>query len=270
MKPSKQPIKLFLADVDGTLVTHDKVLTDRAQKAVRDLKAKGILFAITSGRPPKGMKMVIDPLAIETPVAGFNGGLFTNPDLSEIEQHTLPPEIAKKAAGIILKSGLDCWVYRDDDWYVRDLKAPHVDREKSTVKFDPKVTDDIEALLDHAIKIVGISDDLDLVAKVEKQVQEAVGTDATAARSQPYYLDVTHKDANKGTVVAFLAKRYGIDPGAIATIGDMPNDVTMFQVSGLSIAMGNASDEVKAKADCTTDSYEDEGFAKAVEKYLLN
>ncbi len=270
MKPNKQDIKLFLADVDGTLVTHDKILTERAQKAVHDLKAKGIMFAITSGRPPKGMKMVIDPLKIETPVAGFNGGLFSNPDLTTIEENTVPNDTARKAADIMLKAGLDVWVYKGEDWFVRDVKAPHVDREKWTVKFEPKVTDDIESLLDGAVKIVGCSDDLDLVAKVEKQVQDAVGDQASAARSQPYYLDVTSRDANKGFVVGYLAKKYGIDPGAIATIGDMPNDVNMFKVSGLSIAMGNASDDVKKQADVTTDSYEDEGFAKAVEKYLLN
>ena len=83
-------IKLFLADVDGTLVTKEKVLTERAQQRVRDLRKAGIAFAITSGRPPKGMEMLLQPLAIDTPIAGFNGGQWVNPDLSIIEGHTLP------------------------------------------------------------------------------------------------------------------------------------------------------------------------------------
>ncbi len=269
-KPARQPIKLLLADVDGTLVTHDKMLTDRAVKAVRALKDHDIRFAVTSGRPPMGMKMLIEPLAIDTPLAGFNGGLFVNPDLSTIEEHTVPPDVAKQAAGIILENGVDCWVYRGEDWFVRDPGAPHVDREKWTVKFEPKVTDNIESLLDKAVKIVGVSDDKDLMARVEKKVQDAVGDGASAARSQAYYLDITHRDANKGTVLASLSRRLGIDAGAIATIGDMSNDVLMFDRSGLSIAMGNASDEVRGKADESTDSNEDEGFAKAVEKYLLD
>jgi hydroxymethylpyrimidine pyrophosphatase-like HAD family hydrolase len=56
----------------------------------------------------------------------------------------------------------------------------------------------------------------------------------------------------------------------IATIGDQPNDVLMFQRSGFSIAMGNASDEVKMRADATTDSCNDEGFAKAMERFILS
>ena len=263
-------IKLFLADVDGTLVTKDKVLTDRAQKAVHTLDAKGIKFALTSGRPPKGMAMLIGPLKVTTPIAGFNGGLFVNADMSIIESHTLDPAAAKKTVEMIEKQGLDVWVYSGDDWLLRDLDAPHREREEHTVKFAPKVVKEFtDEHLQAAVKIVGVSDDLDKVAACEKAVQEALGKNASAARSQPYYLDVTHPQANKGGVVAYLCKTLKIDAGQIATIGDQPNDVLMFKPSGFSIAMGNASDSVKKEADAVTDSYDDEGFAKAVEKYLL-
>ena len=216
-----------------------------------------------------GMKMLIKPLGIDTPVGGFNGGLFANADLSTIEEHAVAADVARQAVKVILDCGIDCWVYRGEDWFVRDPKASHVDREKWTVKFEPKVTGDLDSLLDGAVKIVGVSDDHELMAKVEKQMQEAVGARASAALSQPYYLDVTNSDANKGTVLAFLARRLNLQPSQIATIGDMPNDVLMFKPSGFSIAMGNASDEVKKQAHETTDSNEDEGFAKAVERFFL-
>ena len=78
MKP-RNGIRLFLADVDGTLVTKDKVLTQAAKAAVRDLRNAGVIFAITSGRPPRGMAMLVDPLALKAPIAGFNGGVFVIP-----------------------------------------------------------------------------------------------------------------------------------------------------------------------------------------------
>ena len=96
-----------------------------------------------------------------------------------------------------------------------------------------------------------------------------LGKTVSAARSQPYYLDVTNPEANKGGVVAYLARTLGIPPGQIATIGDMPNDVLMFKPSGFSIAMGNASKAVQGEADAVTDSFDDEGFAKAVERFML-
>jgi Cof subfamily protein (haloacid dehalogenase superfamily) len=266
----KLKISLVLADVDGTLVTEEKVLTDRAQAAVRRLRDAGIRFAITSGRPPAGMAMLFDPLQLDTPIAGFNGGLFVNRDLSIIEQKTLPADLAASAIDLIHKHGMDAWVYRGNDWLITKADAPHVAREAWTVKFQPKVVADVAEALDGVAKIVGISDDLDRVQKCEADAQAAFGQRATAARSQPYYLDITNKDANKGAVVDYLVSHLGVPAAEIATIGDQPNDVLMFKRSGFSIAMGNASDQVKAQASATTDGYNDEGFAKAMERFILN
>jgi len=270
-EPSKtaQKISLFIADVDGALVTKDKILTDRARKAVQDLHDAGIQFAITSGRPPRGMKMLVAPLDLQNPIAGFNGGMFVKPDLTIIEQHTIPKEIVPQIIETINKHDLDVWVYKGNDWYIQKKDAPHVDREEWTVKFPPTVVKSYDDLYDGAIKIVGISDDLDAVARCEKDAQAQFGDKVSAARSQPYYLDVTNPDANKGHVAEWLSKRLNIPMNEIATIGDQPNDVLMFKKSGLSIAMGNASPEVQAQATKVTTSYEDEGFANAVERFVF-
>jgi Cof subfamily protein (haloacid dehalogenase superfamily) len=262
-------ISLVVADVDGTLVTAEKVLTARAAKAVKALHASNIGFAITSGRPPRGMAMLIEPLNLRTPIAGFNGGIFVQPDMVVLEQHLLAADAARRAHDIILGMGLDVWVYCGNDWFVRDISAPHVAREQWTVKFAPTVVGDFKELLASAVKIVGVSDDFDLVARCEKATQDALGATASAARSQPYYLDVTHPAANKGTVVTTLSKVLAIPVAEIATMGDMPNDVLMFRKSGISIAMGNASPEVQRQADFVTASYNDEGFAKGIERFVL-
>jgi Cof subfamily protein (haloacid dehalogenase superfamily) len=263
-------ISLLLADVDGTLVTRDKILTERAQSAVQRLHRAGVRFAITSGRPPKGMAMLIEPLALDTPIAGFNGGMFVRPDLSIIEGRTLAPDAAARTVDLILDHGLDAWVYAGNEWLIRDPKAPHVDREAWTVKFPPKVVRDFGGVLDQAVKIVGISDDYDLVKRCEADAQKALGDRATAARSQPYYLDVTHRDANKGFVADYLSRSLSIPSAEIATIGDQPNDVLMFKRSGFSIAMGNSGDDVKRQASAITDSNDDDGFAKAIERFILS
>jgi Cof subfamily protein (haloacid dehalogenase superfamily) len=263
-------ISLVLADVDGTLVTADKVLTSRAGAAVKALHTAGIAFAITSGRPPRGMAMLIDPLALRTPIAGFNGGILVKPDMTILEQHVLAGDAARRALEVILHNGMDAWVYSGKDWLVRDPNAPHVAREQWTVKFAPTVVENFDGVLDSAVKIVGVSDDHDLVARCETDARDALGTGASAARSQPYYLDITHPAANKGAVVTTLSKLLSVPVSQIATIGDMPNDVLMFRNSGLGIAMGNASLDVQAQADVVTASYEDEGFAKAIETFILS
>ena len=266
-----QPVQLVIADVDGTLVTKEKILTPRAVASVNKMRDAGVKFAITSGRPPLGMAMLIDPLSITEPVAAFNGGVLIQPDLKTVvRENFLPPDVIKKALQLILDHKLDAWVYTDKDWFVRDVNAPHVAREQWTVKFPPKVTKDIHSLTGRIAKIVGVSDDLDLVARCEKDVQDATGDQASAARSQPYYLDVTSPKANKGEVVLAFMDLLKIPAAQIATIGDMPNDVNMFKKSGVSIAMGQASPEVQKAATYVTTSSEDEGFANAMEKFILS
>jgi Cof subfamily protein (haloacid dehalogenase superfamily) len=262
-------IRLVIADVDGTLVTQNKILTPRAIEAVQRLRQAGIAFSITSGRPPLGMQMLIAPLALTEPIAAFNGGVLVRPDLSVISQSFVPADTGARVIEAILRHGLDVWVYTDRDWLVRDASAAHVAREQWTVKFAPTVVPDFAPHLDHVAKIVGISDDLPAVAACEADVQRDSGNQVSAARSQPYYLDVTHPDANKGHVVTALSELLSIPPAQIATIGDMPNDVLMFRKSGLSIAMGNASADVQRQAQFVTTSNEEEGFAKAMEKLIL-
>lgn len=263
-------IRLLLADVDGTLLTRDKVLTDDAKAAVRDLRRAGIVFAITSGRPPRGMRMLIEPLGLDGPIAGFNGGVLFNPDMSVIESHRLDAATARRTVDLILGRGLDVWIYTANDWLIRDPKAAHVPHETSNVRFGATVVPSFTPEhLAQVVKIVGISDDLALVAACEKAAQDTLGETVSAERSQPYYLDVTHPEANKGAVAVTLSRLHDIPLASIATIGDMSNDIPMFRKSGLSIAMGTASNEVKAQAHEVTDGTENEGFAKAVRRFIL-
>ena len=255
--------------MDGTLVTDDKVLTDRAIAAVHRLRDAGLVFAVTSGRPPRGMEMLVEPLDLATPIAAFNGGEIVDRAMTVVEQHTLPEHIVVPVADHMASFHLDVWVYRGTEWYVPDPKGPHVDREAWTVKFEPKVMHGLDGLTDGVVKLVGVSDDHDAIAAATTGVREAFGDHVTAAASQPYYLDVTHPNANKGFVAQYLARRYQLDPGEIATIGDMPNDILMFAHSGLSIAMGNADPEVKRAARRVTKRNDEEGFAYAVERFVL-
>jgi Cof subfamily protein (haloacid dehalogenase superfamily) len=262
-------IRLVIADVDGTLVTQDKVLTARAISSVSRLREANVLFTITSGRPPKGMKMLIDALGLSEPIFAFNGGVVINPDYSVIASHLVTSDLAAEALRFISEHGLDGWLYTETDWCVLDSNAPHVAREQWTVQFPPTVVSDFGPHLEHVVKVVGVSDDLPAVARCEKEMQARCGTRISAERSQPYYLDVTNLNANKGEVVLMLSKLLAIPLEQIATIGDQPNDVLMFKKSGVSIAMGNASEEVQEAAAYVTTSNEEEGFANAMERFVL-
>ena len=259
-----------ISDVDGTLVTDDKALTARAEAAVAELRASGILFSIISSRPPRGLRMLIERLGIETPVGGFNGGVIATPDLAVVTEHLLSSQVARRAVDTLNARGVEVWVFSGQNWLLRDPDGPYVPLEQHTVGFRPTIVEDFGSALDAAAKIVGVSKDFDLLEQCEHDVQAALADSAFVARSQRYYLDITHPLANKGVALTEIAKLLGIPLTEIAAIGDGSNDVAMFERSGLSIAMGNASPQVQRAADFVTESNRDDGFANAIEQFILS
>ena len=213
--------------------------------------------------------MLVHPLEMRGPMAAFNGGIIVQPDMTIVDERALPADVTAAAIDTIRSHGLYPWIYSGTEWYLTDPDAPHAARESRTVQFQPTIVPSYDGLLDRVVKIVGASDDHAQVASCETVVQQEFGTHASANRSQPYYLDVTHPTANKGVVVERLSHYYKIPLEQIATLGDQLNDVLMFHRSGLSIAMGNASEEVQRQATCVTASNEDEGFARAIEELIL-
>ena len=262
------PISLVVSDVDGTLVTKDKRLTDHAKTAAQRLRQAGIGFTITSSRPSIGMRFLIEPLAISLPVGAFNGSSIVDPQMKPVEQHLIPTSAAERSVKILIEFGVDIWVFTPDKWLICNPEGQYVAHEQRTIRADPTIVTDFSPYLSSTCKIVGASADAPHLEACEKVMQEALGKEAEAIRSQTYYLDVTPPGYNKGTFVQAMARRLGISTDAVATIGDMQNDLAMFRVSGLSIAMGNAADNVKREATYVTTTNEQEGFAGAIEMIL--
>jgi Cof subfamily protein (haloacid dehalogenase superfamily) len=261
-------IALVISDVDGTLLTKDKTLTDDALAAVRRLREAGIAFTITSSRPTIGMRFLIEPLGITLPVGPFNGSAIVDPEMNPVEQHLIPASAVERSLEVLNQFGADIWLFTNDKWLTRNGDGEYVPNEKRAIRADPTIVADFSPYLSSACKVVGSGSDPALLERCEAAMQNALGAQATAIRSQSYYLDVTPPGCDKGTFVQATARRLGISTGAVATIGDMHNDVAMFKVSGVSFAMGNASDEIKRQATHVTASNEEEGFAKAIEMIL--
>jgi Cof subfamily protein (haloacid dehalogenase superfamily) len=265
----KRRIRALVSDVDGTLVTDDKVLTRRTQEAVAQVRAAGIAFSIISSRPPRGLRMLVEPLALSTPMACFNGGVLVSAQLTRTEEHLLPPAVAERVFDFLDRHGVDAWLFTVESWLLRDPGRPYVDLEKRTVRFPPDIVEDLSGNLGGAAKIVGVSADFACLRKLEADARAAFAGQASVALSQPYYLDFTHPRANKGAALLALSALLAIPPAEIAVIGDAANDVAMFEKAGVSIAMGNARPEVKRAADGVTASNAQDGFAAAVERFIL-
>ncbi|KJC49674.1 hydrolase [Bradyrhizobium sp. LTSP885] len=259
---------LVVSDVDGTLLTKDKILTDDAKAAVGKLHAAGIGFTIVSSRPTIGMGFLVAPLGITLPIGAFNGSSIVDAQLKPVAQHLIPSAVAKRCIDLLTDHGVDIWLFTNDKWLTRNPEGEYTAHEQRTIKHDPTIVTDFTPYIGQACKIVGASSDATLLQRCEAEMQQAVGNQAIAVRSQTYYLDVTPPGHDKGTFVVDIAKRLGVALENVATIGDMQNDLPMFAKSGVSFAMGNASDDVKARATDVTETNEHDGFARAMDIVL--
>ena len=261
-------IALVVSDVDGTLLKKDKTLTDAARTAAGRLSDAGIGFTIVSSRPTIGMQFLVEPLGIKLPIGAFNGSSIVDPQMNPVEQQLIPKSAVERSLDILNQFGVDIWLFTNDQWLTRNGAGDYVSHEQRTIRHDPAIVSDFTPYLARACKIVGSSSDPDLLIRCEAAMQQALGMPATAVRSQTYYLDITPPGCDKGTFVQAMARRLGISTDAVATIGDMQNDLPMFRTSGTSFAMGNATDDVKKQATHVTASNEDDGFAKAMDVIL--
>ncbi len=262
-------IEMLVSDVDGTLLEQDKTISRRTMDAVAAVRSRGIRFTVISGRPPRGMKFLIESLALTGPVAARNGALILWPNMSILQATTLELDVAAGAAEIIVQYGLELWLYTVTDWLVTDRQSPRVRHEVSVVRHEPELFRPGGTLPMGITKVLGVSDDHPLVERCEAAVMAKFGNQVSASRSQPHYLDVTARGADKGRGLAELLAIAGVSPSATAVIGDGPNDIPMFQRAGLSIAMGNGSEPVRRAATVTTASNAQDGFALAVDRYIL-
>ena len=267
-KPAKR-VALVLSDIDGTLLDDNKKLTAGAPAAVQRLYRAGIRFTIASARPPRMTRELVRVLQVREPLACFNGALVVSPDEVVLQELPIAPSDAQAVADQIIQGGFDLWVWTDADWYVSNPTGPHVDHHEAQMgrKATPLPSRDMSRF--RVLKLVGVSDNYDALANAEKAMSELPHTSISATRSSPYYLDVTDAKANKGQVALTLSAMLHIPTSEIATIGDMNTDALMFRHTRVSIAMGNALDDVKAQAKYVTKSNDQDGFAYAMDHFVL-
>jgi len=263
-------IRLVVSDVDGTLLDSEKRLTDRAKDAVRKLREAGIGFSIISARPPAGVRELAAELGLTEPIGCMNGAVIISPRLEILRETPLEQSDTRKAGTIILAFGLALWAFVGCEWYATDSSGPHVTAHMELLGHPPLPLENVDDLPPRVDKLVGVSDDYTAVEGCELVVRNQCGVHVSATRSQQHYLDVTNAHADKGTGVEQLAELMQVPLAEVATIGDMPTDTFMFRKSGLSIAMGNANPEVKSQATAVTAANDQEGFAVAMEKYVLS
>ena len=263
------PIRLVVTDVDGTLVKHDKTLDPSTIAAVARLREAGIRFCLVSSRPPHGLDVLLGSLSVDTPRAGFNGGEILDPHDNLVSELLLDADAVRHAVTHLTANGVDSWLFGEGRWLLTNPHAHYIPREKLSVQLDPTQVPDFAPYYGRVHKLMATCEDFALMARMEREVAALLAGRATVLRSQNYYLDVTHPKANKGFAAQQLARALGIEDSQMCCLGDMPNDVPMFDIAGLSICMGNAPEAVQASAQHVTGDNEGTGWADAIDRFVL-
>ena len=262
-------IRLLVSDIDGTLVTKDKELTTQVRQAAGQLAEHGVKLVLVSSRPPHGVALFAEALHLDTPRAAFNGGTFTAPDGTVLHADLLAEDVAREAIAYLRGQAITPWLFTTQAWLLTDPDGDYVNWEQHTVKMQPRTVPDLAPYAAQAGKIMAASKDFAKLATCETDLQQRLQGRASVHLSQDYYLDITHPNANKGEAVREAARLLNVDLAETACIGDMPNDLPMFDVAAYSIAMGNAPKAMQARADYVTDSNQDSGWAKAVTGFVI-
>ncbi len=265
----KPPVRLLVSDIDGTLVRHDKNLSDAVVGAIGRAREAGVEVSLISARPPSGMLWIAQRLQLTNAIGAFNGGTIVRPDGSLLAAARLDPVVAGRAMALLSHPAVMPWLFADGQWYATTLEHSHVARERKAANVEPVITQDFGSLLARVDKIVGVSHDPQLLEGLEESVALALGRAATVARSQPYYLDITAPAANKGDGITALAAAAGVALEEVVVIGDERNDLAMFARAGLSIAMAQGPATVRAAADRVTWSNDEDGVAHAIDEIIL-
>ena len=262
-------IRLVVTYMDGTLLTPEKQITPRSIETISALHAAGVPVCLVSSRPPAGIEMYLDAIGLTTPYGALNGASVFNADRSIHTQLTLPPDVISDTLDMFNVHHLDTWLFRGHDWLIKNSAGPYVATEKRVIRQEPVIVDNFAEHMSGIGKVTGSSTDYTMMHDQELEIGRLMEGRASVARSSQWYLDVTPLNANKGYALCKIAEMYGVAPHEVACIGDMNNDLPMFDKAGLAIAMGQTSPEVMAQAHYITASNSQEGWAEAMRTLVL-
>ncbi len=270
-------VRMLALDMDGTALTRMKKLTPRTEKAIRDALDAGIVTVVVTGRPMTGAPKEVLAIPGIRYVITSNGAITYDLETNEyLRTACLVPEVAKEIAKLPMEHELIHSVFLDGVGYCEPL---YYNKQMDFYRGSPleqyffdsrKSTDDIHGTIDAS---VAGAENIWFVTKTPEQQQE-LNTyvrehwDVHTVLMGKTDVEIGHPNAEKGKAVKELAQMLGIEPGQIVSFGDNGNDVGMFQIAGISVAMGNAPEHIREQADLTADTNEEEGVAKVIEWIL--
>lgn len=262
-------IKLVVTDIDGTIAKYDSTFTPEMVNEIKKLNKKGIKIVLASGRMHPGVFPVAEILGLDTPVVSYQGAMvreFKNSD--KILWHkSISHDLVLEVIEFLKQFDVHINLYSDDILYTQDDNYME-DYTKGRFVTYTKVKSFNSIKLGLISKLLVIEYDKEKIAKVKKALEKKFNSKLTFVLSTPYYLEITANGATKGEAVKFLADYYNYNLSEILCCGDQDNDISMIQIAGVGIAMGNASEGLKKVADYICGTVDENGLIEAFERFI--
>lgn len=265
-------IKMVATDIDGTIFNSEfGGFTPKVVECVKKLTAQNVKVVLVTGRMHKSATFLADELGLDTPIVSYQGGMIKeNKENGECYyRKNLDNEKAKEIIKWARENNIHINLYIDDILYVEnDNETIKKYTGVRYIKYKVCNFDDLE--INNVNKILAI--DYSNAEKVSEWVDflSKKYPDLYIVKSTPYFCEISHKDARKSCAVEFLCKKWGIKKEEVLTIGDQNNDIELLKSGGVKVAMGNGTPELKECADFITDTVQNDGFVKAVEKFIFH
>lgn len=265
--------KMIVLDLDDTLLRNDHTISERTKATLMEAQKIGVKVVLASGRPTQGMTTIAKDLSLDkygSFILSFNGGKIINCQTNEETfSSTLSLENIQELYETSRKQGVFIHTYVGDE-IITDQENPYTDIESQLTGLPIRVVDNfLESVTEPVVKMLMLEAP-DKLGEAEKAIQAEMGQKYSIMRSKPFFLEFTELGITKGESLNQLIQSLGIKREEVIAIGDSYNDLSMIEFAGLGVAMGNAADAIKEKADYITDTNMNEGVAKVVEEFILN
>ena len=263
-------IKLFVSDIDGTLLVSGQKISARNIQAVQKMAAAGITVTIATGRMYRAALPIAQELGVNVPIITYNGALIKSVAGEILHQEYLPADLIVEIVNFFEKKNWYLQNYSNDELFCA-FRNNYTDLYEVTQKVQAKEVG-WKGLREHTnsvCKLLGINANLEETLERVKLVKAEFGDRIAVTKSHPQFIEIMMPGVSKAAAVKILAEKLGVKKSEIMAIGDSDNDLPMLQAAGQSVAMGNATDEIKSACTFVTTNCEDDGFADAVEKFVF-
>lgn len=262
-------IKLVVTDLDGTLLNKNHEVTETNKKAVRAAVDLGVTVTIATGRMYSSALPYAKQLGVDVPIITYNGALIKSVSGEVLFARYIDPEVVKEVSAFCRKKDWYLQIYHNDELYFKERNGKAKGYEALAGIHGIAAGDDLYTMQDRIPKMLVITKSGEESDAFVKVLQAHFDGKIFATKSNPTYIEIVHPKVNKAVALDVLMEKLNVTKDEVMAIGDSNNDVPMLRAAGMSIAMGNANEEIKSFCTAVTEDCAHDGVAAALRKYIL-